>query len=100
MPDPNGLLLPAERQAIAGNMQTKVKPPACPWCGSSNWELGPFIAVSSPLRANASVVTGGPAIPLVMLMSPCGYVAHFAAKMFGVDIRPPADAQAAPAEQA
>jgi len=91
MPDPNGLLLPAERQAIAANMQTKVKPPACPWCGSTNWELGPFIAISSPLRANATVAAaGGPAIPLVMLMSPCGYVAHFAAKMFGVDIKPAA----------
>jgi hypothetical protein len=96
MPDTNGMLLPAERQTIANTMKTKIKPPACPWCGSPNWEVGPFITVSPPLRANGALGAGGPAVPLVMLMSPCGHVAHFAAKMFGVEVRPPA-AAAAPA---
>jgi hypothetical protein len=96
MPDQNGMLLDAERQTIANIMKTKIKPPACAWCGSPNWEVGPFIAAYSPVRANGTVTTStGPAIPLVMLMSPCGNVAHFAAKLFGVDIRP----AAAPAEQ-
>ena len=95
MPDQNGMLLPAERQAIANLMKTKIKPPACPWCGSPNWEVGPFITVSQPLRANATVSPSGPAVPLVTLMSPCGHVAHFAARFFGVEVKSPAAAPAA-----
>jgi hypothetical protein len=97
MPDPNGMLLPAERQIIADMMKTRIKPPACPWCGSPNWEVGPFVAASSPVRANGTVSPTGLAIPLVLLLSPCGYVAHFAAKLFGVDVKPPGAAETAPA---
>ena len=88
MPDPNGLLLPNERAAIAGIMKTKVKPPACPWCGSPNWEVGPFVVISPAIRGNGTVDPAGPAVPLVTLMSPCGYIAHFAARLFGVEVRP------------
>jgi hypothetical protein len=96
MPDQNGMLLDAERQTIANIMKTKIKPPACAWCGSPNWEVGPFITAASPVRANGTIAATGPVIPLVLLMSPCGHVAQFAAKLFGVDVRPaPARAEQA-----
>jgi hypothetical protein len=88
MPDANGLLLPNERQTIAAVMSNKMKTaPACPWCGANKWEVGPFVVVSPAIRADGTVNPAGAAVPLVTLLSPCGYVAHFAAKLFGVEVR-------------
>jgi hypothetical protein len=103
MPDPNGMLLPNERGGIANMMKTKMKPAPCPWCASPNWEVGPFVVVSPAIRGDGTVNPAGAAVPLVTLMSPCGYTAHFAARLFGVEVRPttpgapvPASAEASP----
>ena len=98
MPDANGMLLPAERQTIADLMKSKIKPPPCPWCGSNSWEVGPFVVVTPPVRLNGGISTAGPVMPLVTLMSSCGYIAHFAAGLFGVEVRP--NAPGAPAPEA
>ena len=89
MPDANGQLLATERQFIADMMKTRLKPAACPWCESSQWEVGPFITVSPALRPNGTMAAGGPTVPMVALISPCGYAAYFAAKKFGLEVRPP-----------
>ncbi len=90
MPDSNGLLTRAERDYVAQTMHGKLKPTACPWCGANSWEVGPSLAVSMPLLGDGRVSLIGPLVPMVMLISPCGYVAHFAAKKFGLKVTPSA----------
>ncbi len=86
MPDAKGLLTQAERDNIAAAMKGKLKPAACPWCGVNTWEVGPSLAVSLPLLADGRVSVVGPLIPTVTLISPCGYVVHFAAGKFGLQV--------------
>ena len=83
MPDAKGLLTQAERDHVAKTMHGKLKPAACPWCGADKWEIGPSLAVELPLLGDGRVSVVGPLVPLVTLISPCGYVAHFAAGKFG-----------------
>ncbi len=90
MPDSQGLLLQQERDAIAAAMQGKLTPAECPWCGVNKWEVGPSLLVSLPLLADGRVSVVGPLVPMVSLISPCGYVAHFAAVKFGLQVNPPA----------
>ncbi|MEI9885468.1 MAG: hypothetical protein WDN08_03050 [Rhizomicrobium sp.] len=86
MPDSKGLLEQPERDAIAAAMQGKLKPADCPWCGVNKWEVGPSLIVSLPLLGDGRVSVVGPLIPMVTLLSPCGYVAHFAAVKFGLQV--------------
>lgn len=97
MPDATGLLTQEERNLIAGNMQTKMRPTACPWCGANQWEVGPSIVVNATIHANGQINVAGQITPLVTLISPCGYVAHFAAKLFGLSVREPGTPTPAPA---
>jgi hypothetical protein len=87
MPNSNGLLTPQERDHIARTMQTKLKPAACPWCGADRWEVGPALVVEPPMLPDGRMYLLGAVVPMVTLISPCGYVAHFAARMFGLQIQ-------------
>jgi len=86
MPDAKGILTQPERDHIAAAMQQSLTPAACPWCGVNKWEVGPSLAVSLPLLGDGRVSVVGPLVPLVTLISPCGYVAHFAAGKFGLQV--------------
>ncbi|HEY0104649.1 MAG TPA: hypothetical protein VGB91_01100 [Rhizomicrobium sp.] len=88
MPDANGLLTQPERDHIASVMQRTLKPTACPWCGETRWEVGMAIVVEPPLLPDGRLYLLGAVIPMVTLISPCGHVAHFAAKKFGLQVQP------------
>jgi hypothetical protein len=86
MPDSQGLLTPKERDAIAATMHARLKPAACPWCGEQKWEVGPSLVVQPPLLGDGRMSVIGPLVPAVTLISPCGYIVHFAARMFGMQV--------------
>ncbi|MEI9990534.1 MAG: hypothetical protein WDM86_10880 [Rhizomicrobium sp.] len=87
MPDSNGMLTPVERDTIAKHMQVKLKAQTCPWCGQTRWEIGPALATNPAVYADGSIHLIGPTVPMVTLISPCGYMTFFAAKMFGLVLR-------------
>jgi len=86
MPDSKGLLTQIERDRIAAAMGGTLKPAECPWCGVNKWEVGPSLTVALPLLGDGRVSVVGPLIPMVTLISPCGYVVHFAAGKFGLQV--------------
>ena len=86
MPDINGVLSVAERESIAQEMQLKFQNATCPWCGSPNWEVGLAMSTNVPVGPGGVINLNGQIMPQVTLISPCGYIASFAAKLMGVNI--------------
>jgi hypothetical protein len=86
MPDSMGVLSQAERDTVAAAMRAKSFSAPCPWCGSPNWEVGPSVVASVPVVAGGALAPSGKMVPQVMLVSPCGYIASFAARLVGLNI--------------
>ena len=86
MPDQQGTLSPEEKAAIAATLNAKVGSVSCPFCRATNWQIGPQVTSAVNLGAGSSIAMGGTLSPLVQLISPCGYVAFFAAKTVGLPI--------------
>lgn len=86
MPDATGLLSQEERDKIAAEMRRKGFKNPCPWCGKPVWEVGPSVVAAVPLIAGGALVPNGKLLPQIQLISPCGYIASFAAKLVGLNI--------------
>lgn len=74
-----------EQERIVERLKSKVKGP-CPMCGLSNWSVGENIVATHAASPQGGLSIGGGFIPMVQVVcTECGFVAHHAAKLLGVE---------------
>jgi hypothetical protein len=84
MPDKAGNLTESERQTVGNHIKSVFKNAACPFCGSTKWNLEGTVVTGVKIGAGGNMDLGGQSVPQVMLSSECGFIAYFSAMKAGI----------------
>jgi predicted RNA-binding protein with TRAM domain len=86
MPDESGKLTPDEKTKVVAWLTSFGRPaPACPICGSENWQISDHLVQPVTLGPKVTLLLSGIGYPQVGIVSvPCGYTMFVNAVMAGV----------------
>ena len=80
-------LTTSQKETIIGTLRSKSNG-QCPICHQQKWTIGDEIVSATSVSLGGSTVMGGPFIPMAQIVcSNCGFIAHHALGVLGVNLK-------------